>query len=87
MSQTDQMLCGGEHTGLVIDTDACVKTGRGGSIDTDDRHMDPLELLDFLRLDGERCHEHGVDVTAYRQLVKKSRRFSAVSMCWNKEMS
>ena len=68
VSQTDQMLRGGEHTGLVIDTDACVKTRRGGSIDTDNRHMDPLELLDFLRLDGERCHEHGVDVTAYRQV-------------------
>ena len=66
--QIDQMLCGGEHAILVVDGDGGVEAVLRRRIDANNRYVDALELLDFLRIHAERCHEYCVHVAADRQI-------------------
>ena len=66
-----QMLRGREHAVFIVDGDRCVEAFLRWRVDADDRHMNTLQLLDFLRFNAERRYEHGVDVASHRKIRKE----------------
>ena len=66
--EVDEMLRGRVHAFFVVDADGGVKALGRRRIDADDRHMDALQLLHLVRVDGKRGHEHGVHIAPDGQL-------------------
>lgn len=65
------MLRGREHAVFIVDGDRCVEAFLRWRVDADDRHMNTLQLLDFLRFDAGQRYEHGVDVASHRKIRKE----------------
>ena len=67
VTEIDEMLRSNHHALVVVNAYGGIEIFTSRRIDTNDRHTNALELLNFTRIDGEGSDEYCIHIATYRQ--------------------